>query len=170
MNRSLEIVVRALNPDDWPAVREIYLEGIATGLATFETEAPSWEKWDEGHLPFARLAAVSPTSKELVGWAALSRVSARTVYAGVAEVSIYVANKFKRLGVGGTLLNRLIQASEEHDIWTLQASVFPENYATIALHQTLRIRGGWATRTNWKARQHVARHAPLGAAKQSGWQ
>lgn len=135
MKNILEVVVRALIPDDWPAIREIYLEGIATAQATFETAAPSWENWDAGHLPFARLAAVSAT-KELVGWAALSRVSARKAYEGVAEVSIYVKNEFKGLGVGRTLLNQLIQASEEHGIWTLQASVFPENHATLALHRS----------------------------------
>ena len=122
-----------MQPDDWLLVRAIYLEGIATGKATFETEAPSWEEWNASHLGFARL--VARDEDRLIGWAALSEVSRRQVYSGVAEVSVYVARDNRRQGVGRALLERLITESEQNGIWTLQASVFPENVATIALHR-----------------------------------
>lgn len=122
-----------LTPGDWPAVREIYLEGIATGHATFETSPPDWETWDAKHLPSCRLLARA--GDEVLGWAALSPVSARAVYAGVAEVSVYVAARARGRGVGYLLLNALVAASEENGIWTLQAAIFPENVASIALHQ-----------------------------------
>lgn len=125
--------IRQLEALDWDGVRAIYLEGIATGHATFEIEAPTWDAWNAGHLQFARL--VGFVNNELCGWAALSPVSKRAAYAGVAEVSVYVAEDFRRLGVGQQLLQRLVADSEQHGIWTLQASVFPENAATIALHQ-----------------------------------
>ena len=118
---------------DWEAVRAVYLEGIATGDATFETEAPGWEKWDAAHLPHCRLVARSGTS--LAGWAALSPVSARKVYAGVAETSVYVAANFRGVGVGHALLRALVTCSEQHGIWTLQAGIFPENVASLALHR-----------------------------------
>jgi L-amino acid N-acyltransferase YncA len=123
-----------MRPDDWPAVRAIYLEGIATGNATFEQTAPEWDKWDAGHLPAARIVARSADGAVL-GWAALSGVSSRCVYAGVAEVSIYVAERSRGLGVGRELIKRLITDSEAAGIWTLQAGIFPENIASIALHQ-----------------------------------
>ena len=118
---------------DWPEVREIYRQGIATGHATFETELPDWEKWDRDHLPDCRLVACSEVG--IVGWAALSSVSRRQVHAGVAEVSIYVAEAARGLGAGTALLRALIAASERSCIWTLQAGIFPENTASIALHQ-----------------------------------
>ncbi|MFY9619097.1 MAG: N-acetyltransferase family protein [Pyrinomonadaceae bacterium] len=118
---------------DWSAVRAIYLEGIATGEATFETEAPSWEEWDAAHLSFARL--VGRAGDIVSGWAALSPVSRRRVYAGVAEVSVYVAAHSRGKGVGSGLLERLIKESEQNGIWTLQAAVFPENATTLALHK-----------------------------------
>lgn len=118
---------------DWPVVRAIYLEGIATGEATFETEAPSWEEWDAAHLSFGRL--VARRGGDVIGWAALSPVSQRKVYAGVAEVSVYVAVHSRGKGVGRALLDRLIQESEQNGIWTLQAAVFKENAATLALHK-----------------------------------
>lgn len=117
---------------DWPAIRGIYLEGIATGLATFETEAPSWETWDAAHLSFGRL--VARCAGDVFGWAALSPVSQRKAYAGVAEVSVYVTESSRGKGVGRALLEELIRESEQNGIWTLQAAVFPENAATIALH------------------------------------
>jgi phosphinothricin acetyltransferase len=120
--------------EDWSRVREIYLEGIATGQATFETSAPSWEAWNAAHLPFARL--VAEAENEIQGWAALSSVSQRAVYAGVAEVSVYVAASARGKGVGRQLLNALIEHSEAAGIWTLQAGMFPENAATIALHKS----------------------------------
>ncbi|HWT00396.1 MAG TPA: GNAT family N-acetyltransferase [Pyrinomonadaceae bacterium] len=118
---------------DWDGVRGVYLEGIATGDATFETEAPSWERWDAGHLAHCRLVARS--GAEVAGWAALSPVSARRVYAGVAETSVYVSANFRGRGVGRALLGALIICSEQHGIWTLQAGIFPENLASLALHR-----------------------------------
>jgi phosphinothricin acetyltransferase len=124
-----------MRADDWPQVRAIYLEGIATGDATFEQTAPEWEKWDAEHLPGLRVVARAKDHPEIFGWAALSAVSSRCVYAGVAEVSIYVAERARGMGVGGRLLSRLIADSEAAGIWTLQAGIFPENSASIALHQ-----------------------------------
>jgi phosphinothricin acetyltransferase len=120
-------------PDDWPAVRDIYLEGIATRQATFETQAPSWETWDAAHFPFARL--VAREDQEVVGWAALSPVSSRKVYAGVAEVSVYVAERQRGFGLGRRLLDALIAESEVNGIWTLQAVTFFDNAASVAVHQ-----------------------------------
>lgn len=117
---------------DWPAVRDIYLQGIATGHATFETNLPSWEQWDASHHSFCRLVLL--VNNEVNGWAALSRISARQVYAGVAEVSVYVSASSRGEGFGRVLLEALIHESEQNGIWTLQASVFPENEASIRLH------------------------------------
>jgi L-amino acid N-acyltransferase YncA len=126
------LTIQQLLPEDWDRVREIYLEGIATGHATFETASPSWEQWNASHLPFARL--VARRNGEVVGWAALSRVSQRCVYDGVAEVSIYVASAARGAGVGRELMTALIEASEQNGIWTLQAGLFPENVGSLALH------------------------------------
>ena len=128
------IAVRPLQPSDWEAVERIYLAGIATGNATFETAAPAWEKWDSSHLPNCRLVAVD--GNEIVGWAALSPVSARKVYAGVAEVTVYVAESSRNCGVGKLLLEALIKESAAHGTWTLQAGIFPENVASVALHKS----------------------------------
>ena len=117
---------------DWEQVRSIYLEGVAAGNSTFETEAPSWEKWDEGHHQFARL--VMRDGERVVGWAALSPVSKRNVYRGVAEVTVYVTESARGQGIGRTLLEALIKESERNNIWTLQASIFPENSASVKLH------------------------------------
>lgn len=128
------LVVEPLQAGDWEKVREIYLKGIATGQATFETEAPSWEQWDRSHLTFARL--VARKDQEVVGWAALSGVSQRCVYGGVAEVSIYVSQSVRRAGVGRELLHALIDESEKNGVWTLQAGLFPENAGSLALHRS----------------------------------
>lgn len=120
--------------DDWPAVRAIYLEGIATGNATFQTAAPEWEEWDGAHLSHCRLVARDEDG--IAGWAALSRVSAREVYRGVAEVSVYVAARVRGKGAGGLLLAGLIGESERHGLWTLQAGIFPENVASLRLHES----------------------------------
>lgn len=119
--------------DDWEAVRRIYREGIATGNATFETEAPEWNRWDAAHLPHSRLVARDAAA--IVGWAALSPVSPRRVYRGVAEVSVYVAESARGRGSGHMLLEALIGESERHGIWTLQAGIFPENIASLELHR-----------------------------------
>ena len=121
-------------PADWPAVRDIYLEGIKTRQSTFETQAPSWEAWDASHLSFARL--IARQDETVIGWAALSPVSQRPVYEGVAEVSVYVAQSQRGLGHGRRLLEALIAASEEFGIWSLQAVMFPENSASVALHRS----------------------------------
>jgi phosphinothricin acetyltransferase len=126
--------VDAMSSDDWPAVRDIYEAGIATGEATFQTEAPAWDAWDAAHLETCRLVAREEYGT-LIGWAALGRVSARPVYAGVAEVSVYVAASARGRGVGRLLLTALIDASERDGRWTLQASIFPENEASVRLHE-----------------------------------
>jgi L-amino acid N-acyltransferase YncA len=118
---------------DWEQVRRIYLEGIATGNATFQTEAPEWDAWDASHLPEPRL--VARAGDGVLGWVALSAVSSRCVYAGVAEVSIYVAEAARGRGVGRALLEAAIAESERLGIWTLQAGIFPENTASLSLVQ-----------------------------------
>lgn len=132
------VTIKPMGAADWPHVKAIYLEGIVTGNATFETGAPSWEEWDRAHLGFARLVAESEDT--IAGWAALSAVSQRCVYGGVAEVSVYVAQSFRGMGVGRKLLEELIATSEENGIWTLQAGMFPENSASRALHKRLGFR------------------------------
>jgi L-amino acid N-acyltransferase YncA len=127
------VAVRRLEPADWPAVAAIYAEGIATGDATFETEVPAWAAWAAAHPRRHRL--VAEAAGEVVGWAALSPVSERCCYVGVAEVSVYVADDARGRGVGRALLRQLIAASEHAGIWTLQAGVFPENRRSLALHQ-----------------------------------
>jgi phosphinothricin acetyltransferase len=127
------VQIRFLTPEDWETVCAIYLEGLAGGHATFETAAPTWEEWNRAHLPAPRLVAVA--ASVVAGWAALSSVSARAVYAGVAEVSVYVAPARHGRGIGRALLETLVQESELNGIWTLQASIFPENSASISLHQ-----------------------------------
>jgi phosphinothricin acetyltransferase len=125
--------IEALRPGDWERVRAIYREGIATGHATFETTAPSWEAWNAAHLPNGRL--VARDGGAILGWAALSPVSERCVYAGVAEVSVYVAAAARGRGAGRALLMALVAAAEREGLWTLQAGVFPENVASLALHR-----------------------------------
>lgn len=125
--------LQAMRPDDWPAVREIYQAGIATGEATFETTTPDWEAWDAGHLDEHRL--VARVGGQVVGWAALAPVSDRCAYAGVAEDSIYVAPGGQGRGVGRALLAALVASAERGGIWTVQTGIFPENQASIRLHQ-----------------------------------
>jgi L-amino acid N-acyltransferase YncA len=128
---SVEIAL--LTGADWESVRRIYAEGIATGNATFETEPPSWELWDKAHRSDSRFVARSGT--QILGWAALSRVSERCAYGGVAEVSVYVGADARGRGVGRRLLEALVRASEEAGVWTLQAGIFPENVASLSIHQ-----------------------------------
>ena len=138
MNAPSPFSIEAMMREYWPDVLRIYLEGIATGNATFETEAPSWEKWDGGHLAKCRLIAKQGST--VLGWAALSAVSSRCVYGGVAEVSVYVAESARGKGVGRALLSALTNSSEDGGLWTLQAGIFPENTASIALHKSLGFR------------------------------
>lgn len=126
--------IRAMVAADWEAVARIFREGIATGQATFETRTPSWPEWDEAHLQPAR--RVAEIEDRVVGWAALSPVSRREVYRGVAEVSVYVGQDHRGRGVGRALLQALVQASEQAGIWTLQAGIFPENGASLSLHES----------------------------------
>ena len=135
----MNFTLRKMAATDWESVAAIYVEGIATGEATFETNVPSWDGWDTSHLTFARFVATSPDDR-VVGWAALSKVSNRAVYAGVAEVSVYVAAHVRGLGIGKALLEELIRESEANGIWTLQAGIFPENHASISLHRSLGFR------------------------------
>jgi L-amino acid N-acyltransferase YncA len=128
------ITIRNLEPDDWAAVREIYSEGIATGDATLETSPPEWETWDKSHTPDLRFVSVSD-SGEISGWAALTPVSGRCVYAGVAEVSVYVGSRFRGQRVGDIILKHLIGQSEKSGYWTLQAGIFQENMASMKLHE-----------------------------------
>ena len=125
--------IRPMRDDDWPAVRDIYEAGIATGNATFETEAPSWERWDASHLADHRLVAT--IDDVVVGWAALSPVSDRCVYAGVAENSVYIHPDHRGRGVGGDLLDALVSGAERAGYWTVQTGIFPENTASIAAHE-----------------------------------
>ena len=116
------------------AVKEIYELGIATGNATFQTEAPSWAEWNETHLPHSRLVAMDENDI-IIGWAALTAVSGRCVYAGVAEVSVYIHPRYQGKGVGKELMEHLIRESEEQKLWTLQAGIFPENATSLRLHE-----------------------------------
>jgi L-amino acid N-acyltransferase YncA len=127
------VALRELTPDDWPAVADIYWDGMRDGLATFETEVPAWEEWDAAHLPDHRL--VAEILGEIVGWAALSPASSRRCYAGVAENSVYVAREARGCGVGRALLEALVAGAEAAGIWTIQTSIFPENRASAALHE-----------------------------------
>ncbi len=121
--------------DHWPQVKAIYEEGIQTGDATFETSSPEWEEWNKSHVESCRL--IAKYENEIAGWAALTALSGRCVYAGVGEVSVYVAEKFRGKGIGKVLLNRLIESSEENNYWTLQAGIFPENIASVKIHESL---------------------------------
>jgi phosphinothricin acetyltransferase len=143
------MLIDVLHPEDWDQVRQIYLDGLATGMASFEVDAPSWERWDAGHLPHSRL--VVRHEGQVVAWAALSPVSARKCYAGVAEVSLYVAAGNRGQGIGKRLLQAVIESSEQHGIWTLCGATFAENTASIRLQQAcgFRIVG---------RRERIARH------------
>lgn len=117
----------------WQQVKEIYEQGIKTGNATFETSAPEWDTWDKAHLKTCRLVAVE--NNKLIGWAALVSVSSRCVYAGVAENSIYISEEARGKGIGKKILQKLIEESETENIWTLQTGIFPENKASIKIHE-----------------------------------
>lgn len=132
-SQAMTVRVEVMDPTDWSEVRSIYEEGIATGVGTFETDAPSWDEWDAARLPHSRLVA---REEKVVGWAALSAVSKRACYAGVAEVGVYVAASARGRGVGRALLEALIESSEAHGIWTLQGATIAENQASLALQSS----------------------------------
>jgi phosphinothricin acetyltransferase len=125
--------IRSMHPKDWPAVSQIYKEGITTGYATFEKEVPTYENWNKAHIKECRLIACEEDTT--MGWAALSPVSSRCVYGGVAEVSVYVSNDHRGKGIGKHLLLSLIDASEKAGYWTIQAGIFPENKASTIIHE-----------------------------------
>lgn len=138
MTEARRLVVATFEADHWPAAERIYLDGIATGVATFETTAPSWKTWDSEHLDDLRVVALDRDA--VVGWAALSAVSDRCVYGGVTEDSVYVAASSRGRGVGRRLLEELIARSEAAGIWTIQAGIFPENEASLRLHESVGFR------------------------------
>ena len=127
------VALRELTPDDWPAVADIYWDGMRTGLATFETEVPSWAEWDAAHLPQHRI--VAELDGEVIGWAALSPASTRRCYAGVVENSVYVAEGSRGQGIGKALLEQLLGSADRAGFWTVQASIFADNVASIEFHQ-----------------------------------
>lgn len=127
-----------MTADDWKNVSEIYRQGIETGNATFQQEIPTYTDWDNGHLNNCRIVAIK--DNEVAGWAALTPVSGRCVYAGVAEVSVYVADKNRGHKIGHKLLEKLIIESENEKLWTLQAGIFPENIASLKIHEALGFR------------------------------
>jgi L-amino acid N-acyltransferase YncA len=139
MEARVHAVLAPLEAEHWPAVRDIYLDGIATGNATFETEAPTWEAWRRSHLLNHCLVALDERGSP-IGWAALSSVSDRCVYGGVAENSVYVAPEARGKGVGRALLEQLISDSEDAGIWTIQTGIFPENEASLRLHKQVGFR------------------------------
>jgi phosphinothricin acetyltransferase len=130
----MSILIRKMTPEDWPAVAKIYAEGIQTGQATFQAEVPTWEDWDRAHVTNCRLVALADTG-EIMGWAALTPVSGRCVYAGVAEVSVYVGAAFRGQNLGSQLLSQLVAESEAEGFWTLQAGIFPENVGSVRIHE-----------------------------------
>lgn len=127
------MIIRNLLPSDWNNVKSIYEQGISSGNATFQTSAPSWDEWNNSHLNNCRI--VAEEDRKVIGWAALTPVSSRCVYAGVAEVSVYVDPSFSGRGIGLTLLNELVGLSEVEGIWTLQAGIFPENFGSLRIHE-----------------------------------
>jgi L-amino acid N-acyltransferase YncA len=128
-----QLTICILLPQHWPEVARIYAEGIATGNATFETGVPTWEDWDSAHLPEHRFVALS--DNRVVGWVTVAPVSERCVYGGVVEGSVYVAASTRGLGIGRLLLDQLIESTETAGVWTIQAGMFPENTASINLHE-----------------------------------
>jgi L-amino acid N-acyltransferase YncA len=134
----MNVTFREITETDYPQIKEIFAEGIATRNATFQTEPPEWVEWNKGKLPYCRLAAVM--ENKVAGWAALSATSSRYVYRGVNEVSIYISNKYQGIGIGKRLLKALISESEKSGVWTLTALIFPENKVSIKMHIDLGFR------------------------------
>lgn len=130
--------IRKMQDNDWSSVAEIYTSGIATGIATFETEIPAFDDWTKAHLESCRF--IAEKGNKVCGWVALSPVSGRCVYGGVAEVSVYVQDNCRGEGIGKALMEKLIEASEKAGLWTLQSGIFPENLASIKLHEQVGFR------------------------------
>ncbi len=130
---SISMETKPITRDNFSELVEIYRQGLATNIATFQNDLPEWQDWDKGHLDFCRISIYE--NNEMLGWTALSPVSSRCVYSGVAEVSIYVATIARGKGIGEMLLNELIKQSELHQIWTLQSGIFAENIGSIKLHE-----------------------------------
>ena len=128
------IKIEKMMPEHWANVAQIYAEGIETGNATFQKEVPNWTTWDGDHLPYGRLIAQNTEGSPILGWAALTAVSGRCVYAGVAELSVYVAAAARGQGFGKLLMENLIKAAEINGLWTLQAGIFSENIGSVQLH------------------------------------
>ena len=129
----MSYTIRTIQQEDYPSLAEIYQQGLDTGIATFETEIPTWKYWDKAHLQIGRTAAWR--DNEMAGWAALAPVSTRAVYVGVAEVSIYISTTHRGKGLGHLLLQQLISVSEQNGLWTLQSGIFPQNIGSIELHK-----------------------------------
>lgn len=138
MDNSVKILIRPMEVGDWSSVSQIYGEGLETGFATFEKETPAFDSWDSAHMKTCRLVAVK--ENEILGWAALSPVSSRCVYGGIGEVSVYVGENNRGLGVGKRLMETLIEESEKEGLWTLQSGIFPENMGSIKLHEEVGFR------------------------------
>jgi L-amino acid N-acyltransferase YncA len=135
----MDVTITAMRPDDWPAVSEIYAQGLSTGDATFDTRPPSWEEWDAGHLAECRLVARDAEGR-ILAWAALSPVQRKSAYRGVAEASLYVRDDVRHTGIGRRLSEAMITASEAAGIWTVELWIFPENEVSIALCEALGFR------------------------------
>jgi phosphinothricin acetyltransferase len=129
----MEYYIDSMKSSDWEQVKTIYLEGIKTGIATFQTEAPAWENWDKGHLNVCRLVARS--GNNILGWAALSPTSSRDCYRGVVEVSLYIGKKYQGQGIGKDILTNLVKQSEQNGFWSLYSAIIKENNASIAIHK-----------------------------------
>ncbi|KOF55631.1 MULTISPECIES: GNAT family N-acetyltransferase [Clostridium] len=130
----MDYSIQEMKSENWEAVAKIYMEGINTGKATFQSELPSFEDWDKGHMKVCRLVAYD--GKNVLGWAALSPTSSRCVYKGVAEVSIYIGGAYRGKGVGKSILSNLIKLSEKNGIWSLYSAIIRENSSSIALHKS----------------------------------
>jgi phosphinothricin acetyltransferase len=135
---TLIITIESLEPEHWGQVKSIYEQGLKTGVATFETDSPSWEEWNESHLSIGRLVAIE--LNKVVGWIALSPVSSRCVYGGVAEISVYVHEDQRGKGIGKKLLEKAIKSSEENEYWMLQAGIMPANIGSVKLHESVGFR------------------------------
>lgn len=134
----MNLLFRSMKKEDWTSIAEIYKQGIETSNATFQRDIPSWDEWNSGHLKVCRIVAA--IDDEIIGWAALTAVSSRIVYAGVAEVSVYVSYHFQGQKIGSSLLESLITESEKEGFWTLQAGIFPENLPSLKIHENLGFR------------------------------